>query len=103
MATIRVHELAKDMDIPSKDLLDKLQILGLNMKNHMSTIPSAEVNRIKNMVLNIGKPPQALPVKADTHAHKPVVTPTQVKPAQTPAQPPRPAYAQQPYQPQQRP
>ena len=57
MATIRVHELAKDMNLSSKDLLDKLQFLGLNMKNHMSTIPSAEVNRIKNMVLNIGKPP----------------------------------------------
>lgn len=55
MASIRVHELAKDMNIPSKDLLEKLQALGLNMKNHMSTIPSAEVNRIKNMVLNIGK------------------------------------------------
>lgn len=55
MASIRVHELAKDMNIPSKDLLEKLQALGLNMKNHMSTIPSAEVNRIKNMVLNLDK------------------------------------------------
>lgn len=55
MATIRVHELAKAMDMSSKELLDKLQALGLNMKNHMSTIPSAEVNRIKNMVLNLEK------------------------------------------------
>ena len=55
MGTIRVHELAKDMDLSSKDLLDKLQQLGLNMKNHMSTIPSGEVNRIKNMVLNLEK------------------------------------------------
>lgn len=55
MATVRVHELAKDMNIPSKDLLEKLQALGLNMKNHMSTIPSGEVSRIKNMVLNLGK------------------------------------------------
>ncbi|QNB45724.1 translation initiation factor IF-2 [Thermanaerosceptrum fracticalcis] len=55
MATIRVHELAKDMNLSSKDLLDKLQELGLNMKNHMSTIPSAEVNRIKSMVLNLEK------------------------------------------------
>lgn len=64
MATIRVYELAKDMDMSSKDLLEKLQILGLDMKNHMSTIPSAEVNRIKNMVLNIGKTqPVELPSK----------------------------------------
>lgn len=53
MATIRVHELAKEMDLSSKELLDKLQALGLNMKNHMSTIPGGEVNRIKNMVLNL--------------------------------------------------
>lgn len=56
MASIRVHELAKDMNIPSKELLLKLQELGLNMKNHMSTIPSGEVNRIKSMVLNLNKP-----------------------------------------------
>ncbi|MCR4440925.1 MAG: translation initiation factor IF-2 [Peptococcaceae bacterium] len=55
MATIRVHELARDMNMSSKELLDKLQDLGLNMKNHMSTIPSGEVNRIKNMVLNLEK------------------------------------------------
>jgi translation initiation factor IF-2 len=55
MATIRVHELAKDMNIPSKELLQKLQALGLDLKNHMSTIPSGEVNRIKGMVLNLDK------------------------------------------------
>lgn len=59
MATIRVHELAKDMNISSKDLLEKLNRLGLNMKNHMSTIPSGEVNRIKNMVLNLDRPAPA--------------------------------------------
>jgi len=75
MATIRVHELAKDMNMSSKELLDKLQSLGLNMKNHMSTIPSSEVNRIKNMVLNIGKP-------------QPVVIPS--KPAKGPGQPVQP-------------
>jgi len=57
MATIRVYELAKEMDMSSKELLEKLRQLGLNMKNHMSTIPSAEVKRIKNMVLNIDKIP----------------------------------------------
>lgn len=85
MASIRVHELAKDMDIPSKDLLEKLQSLGLNMKNHMSTIPSAEVNRIKNMVLNIGKPPQPAPLP-----NKPVRETQQIK---SPQSSPRPNYA----------
>ncbi len=55
MASIRVHELAKDMNMSSKELLEKLWSLGLNMKNHMSTIPGGEVTRIKNMVRNVDK------------------------------------------------
>ncbi|NLW24738.1 MAG: translation initiation factor IF-2 [Clostridia bacterium] len=50
MAKVRIHELAKDMGISSRELLDKLVALGLPVKNHMSTIPSQEVERIKNMV-----------------------------------------------------
>ena len=53
MVNKRIHELAKDMGISSKDLLDKLINLGLPVKNHMSTIPSYEVKRIQNMVLNL--------------------------------------------------
>jgi len=55
MATKRVYELAKDMNLSSKDLLTKLKELGLDVKNHMSTIPSAEVDRITAMVLNLDK------------------------------------------------
>jgi len=55
MATVRVHELAKEMNMSSKILLDKLKELGLNVKNHMSTIPSDEVNRIKSMVVALNK------------------------------------------------
>ncbi len=86
MATIRVHELAKDMNIPSKELLQKLQTLGLDLKNHMSTIPSGEVNRIKAMVLNLDKagninkekkeqpvaqPPKSVAVTEKTNIAKP--------------------------------
>lgn len=58
MANIRIHELAKDMGITSKELLDKLINLGLPVKNHMSTIPSNEVKRIQNMVQNLDEKPQ---------------------------------------------
>jgi len=53
MGTKRVYELAKDMNMSSKDLLSKLKELGLDVKNHMSTIPSAEVERIKTMVFKL--------------------------------------------------
>jgi len=55
MATKRVYELAKDMNMSSKDLSLKLKELGLDVKNHMSTIPSAEVERIKTMVFKLHK------------------------------------------------
>ena len=53
MTKKRVHELAKEMEMSSKELLNKLLEIGLPVKNHMSTIPSEEVNRIKGMVLKL--------------------------------------------------
>ena len=47
MAKIRVHELAKQMGIPSKQLVDILQGMGLNIKNHMSTLEDNQVNWVK--------------------------------------------------------
>jgi translation initiation factor IF-2 len=55
MATKRVYELAREMKMSSKELLAKLRELELDVKNHMSTIPNAEVERIKTMVLNLDK------------------------------------------------
>ena len=102
MANIRVHELAKDMDLPSKELLDKLQALGLKMKNHMSTIPSGEVNRIKNMVLNLDNK-NKIPIQ--TKEKQPVnTTPSETKPVQgkaipVPVSTPKPVRTQEGYAP----
>lgn len=90
MATIRVYELAKEMDMNSKDLLDKMQELGLPMKNHMSTIPGKEVNRIKSMVLKHMGDPNAEPIPRPAEKkEKPPLSglrpPQSVKPATGPA------------------
>jgi translation initiation factor IF-2 len=42
MAKIRVHELAKEMGIPSKQMVDTLLELGLDVKNHMSTMEESQ-------------------------------------------------------------
>lgn len=47
MAKIRVHELAKEIGMPSKQLVDTLQGMGLNIKNHMSTMEDNQVNWVK--------------------------------------------------------
>ncbi len=62
MPALRVYELAKEMDMNSKALLDTMIEMGLPMKNHMSTIPSNEVNRIRAMVMKHLGHPDAEPV-----------------------------------------
>ncbi|HRY13135.1 MAG TPA: translation initiation factor IF-2 [Syntrophomonadaceae bacterium] len=43
MAKIRVHEFAKEMGMPSKQMVETLINLGLEVKNHMSTIEDSQV------------------------------------------------------------
>lgn len=43
----RVHEVAKELGIKSKELLDKLEKAGISVKNHMSTLTEDEISKIK--------------------------------------------------------
>ena len=47
MAKQRVHELAKEMGIASKEMVTALQGMGLDIKNHFSTIDDAQVDWIR--------------------------------------------------------
>lgn len=47
MAKIRIHELAKELNMNSKDLADSLRQIGYSVKNHMSTIEEKEITKIK--------------------------------------------------------
>jgi translation initiation factor IF-2 len=38
MAKVRVYELAKELNMESKKLVEKLQSGGMNIKNYMSTL-----------------------------------------------------------------
>ncbi|WP_085876068.1 translation initiation factor IF-2 [Peptoniphilus vaginalis] len=49
MSKIRVHALAKEIGITSKELLLKLEELEISVKNHMSTLDSAEEEKIRNL------------------------------------------------------
>ena len=52
---MRVHELAKSLKLSSKELLEKLQKLGIDAKSHMSTLDEEAVARVKGK----GKAPAA--------------------------------------------
>jgi translation initiation factor IF-2 len=48
MTKLRVHELAKELNMENKDLMDRLSKLGIpDVKNHMSTLTEAAVLKIR--------------------------------------------------------
>ncbi|MCK9217093.1 MAG: translation initiation factor IF-2 [Firmicutes bacterium] len=51
MSRKRVYELAKELGLSSKDLLDKAKNLNIDIKSHMSSINLSEEKAIKNSLL----------------------------------------------------
>ncbi len=47
MASMRVHELAKEFNLSSKDLLDKLQEMKIPAKSHASVLNGAYVDKVR--------------------------------------------------------
>ena len=45
------YELAKEIGVPSKKLLDEVKELGLSVKSHMSVISEEDYQVIKNLFL----------------------------------------------------
>ena len=52
MGKMKVHELAKELKLSSKEFMEKLEEMGIEVKSHMSSLEDDEVERIKK---NIGK------------------------------------------------
>jgi translation initiation factor IF-2 len=50
MAKLRVYELAKELDMPNKDLVEKIDSLGIQIKGHMSSLDEEEVKLVRDMV-----------------------------------------------------
>lgn len=50
MSKIRVHELAKELGISSKECVEKLHDLGLEVKNHMSTLEGADYDLVNELL-----------------------------------------------------
>ena len=82
---MRVHELAKELNITSKELIEKANdTLGLSLKSHSSTIGDGYVDKIKALYDAPKKPtakPKAFVVKKQK-AQEPVEEVTQEQPVQ---------------------
>jgi len=44
---IRIYEVAKDLGLPNKIIVEKIRGLGIDVKNHMSSISTDDVDRLK--------------------------------------------------------
>ena len=47
--TMKVHELAKELGISSKEMIEKAAGAGIQVKSHMSTLDDAQVNTLRNL------------------------------------------------------
>src|SRR3954467_13473079 len=43
----RLYELAKDLNVQPKDLLNKVRAMGIDVANHMSHLESVDVDRVR--------------------------------------------------------
>ena len=50
MAKVRVYELARELNLESKELVEKLKAAGVNIKNYMSTLDEKGVVRARDIV-----------------------------------------------------
>ena len=51
MSSMKVHELAKELNMTSKDILDKISTMGIEVKSHMSVLSDIDVIAIRNTIL----------------------------------------------------
>ena len=55
MAKLRVYELAKELDIPNTDLLERIDSLGIQIKGHMSSLDEEQAQLVRDTVTGRSK------------------------------------------------
>lgn len=50
MSKIRVHALAKELGLSSKELIEQLNVLDVEVKNHMSTLEKTEADLVRDIL-----------------------------------------------------
>jgi translation initiation factor IF-2 len=58
MSKIRVYQLAKELNVTSKELIEKFAELGIEMHNHMSTLEESEVEIISEFFAPADQEPE---------------------------------------------
>ncbi len=64
MAKIRVYELAKDLNMTNKALLNKMKKLKIEVKSHMSSLENSDIGKIKKTLLGKKKKKSDVKIKS---------------------------------------
>ncbi|MFB3895002.1 MAG: translation initiation factor IF-2 [bacterium] len=88
---IRIHQLAKDLGIPSQEMVEFCKSIGVEVKSHASTVDEDTVVLIKG---EYAKKHAPKPAPKPAEPPKKPVAPPPVKPAPAPAKPPKPVTPQ---------
>ena len=56
MAKVRVHQLAKELGLSSKEAIDKLAQVGVEVKSHSSTVEDEAAGKLRALVNGAGTP-----------------------------------------------
>ncbi len=74
--TARVHELAKELKLSSKELIDKLKTLKIDAKSHMSVLADDHIKVLKDSIKKSSAAPKPLSATKVSAAKKIAVPPT---------------------------
>lgn len=72
MSKTRVYELAKELKLPSKDIIEKAKQLGISYNSHMSTMEDGEIATIKASISTKKEEPKKVVEKKETPVPKKV-------------------------------
>jgi translation initiation factor IF-2 len=81
MGKIRVYELAKEMGIGSKELLDILKDLGVEAKSHASSIEDSTAKLVQEVLNSQGKSSGGAQAPVEEKVEAPPAAPVEAKPA----------------------
>ena len=50
MTKVRVYEVARELGLPNRELVERISALGIEVRNHMSALDPSEVERVKKAI-----------------------------------------------------
>ena len=50
MIKVRVYEVARELGLENAELVKKMATLGIQVKNHMSSLEEGEIERLKSSI-----------------------------------------------------